>query len=90
MQRMEHIDAAAKRLQRIKATLGMVAVAGLDSGLSSVMEVNGLVRQEVDAALEELEAALLLPAEAAMAAALGSHPQGLGCGVVELRPSQRA
>lgn len=90
MQRMEHIDAAARRLQRIKATLGMVAVAGLDSGLSSVMEVNGLVRQEVDAALAELEAALLLPVDAAMAAAPGAQPQGMGCGVITLRPSQRA
>lgn len=90
MQRMEHIDAAARRLQRIKATLGMVAVAGLDAGLSSVMEVNGLVCQEVDAALEELEAALLLPVEAAIAAALCTQPQPQSCGVVEFRPSQRA
>jgi len=92
MQRMEHIDAAARRLQRIKATLGMVAAAGLDSSLSSVMEVNGLIRQEVNAALEELEAALSVVIEPALAPVfeLPTQAPGMSRAIVELRPSPRA
>ena len=90
MQRTEQIDAAARRLQRIKATLGMVAISGLDAGLMCVMEVNSLIQQEVNAALEELEAALEEAGEPAITQAPLMAQASAACSVVELRPSPRA
>ena len=90
MQRTEQIDAAARRLQRIKATLGMVAISGLDAGLMSVMEVNSLIQQEVNAALEELEAALETGEPAlSMAPCSIAQPQAVACSVVEIRAVPR-
>lgn len=47
MQHMEHIEQAARRLYRIKASLELVAKAGPEAGFANVMEVNDLMREEV-------------------------------------------
>lgn len=90
MQRTEQIDAAARRLQRIKATLGMVAISGLDAGLMSVMEVNSLIQQEVNAALEELEAALEAGESAITQTPLIVQATAVACSVVDFRTAPRA
>jgi hypothetical protein len=54
---MEHIEHAARRLQRIKANLDLVAKAGPEAGLSNVMEVNDLIREEVSRVLAILDQA---------------------------------
>lgn len=57
MHYMEHIEQAARRLHRIEAALGLMAKAGPNADLASVMEVNDLMRQEVGKALEALDLA---------------------------------
>lgn len=90
MHYMEHIEQAARRLHRMEATLGLMAKAGPNADLASVMEVNDLMRQELGKALEALDLAGQYEAEAEpmqVPAASAPAPKA-SADVLRLRPSQ--
>lgn len=88
MHYMEHIEQAARRLHRMEATLGLMAKAGPNADLASVMEVNDLMRQELGKALEALDLAGQYEAEPMQVPAASAPAPKASADVLRLRPSQ--